>query len=55
MAVVKEYMRGACRIMVLDDAYAGKTAEQERREMEEVKKTARQMVYAAGPPGTTKG
>lgn len=48
MAVVKEYMHGACRITVLDDAYADKTKEQEQAEMEEVKKTARQGVLAYG-------
>lgn len=49
MAVVKEYMHGVCRITVLDDAYVNKTEEQEREEMEEVKKTARQGVLAYGP------
>lgn len=49
MAVVKEYMHGACRITVLDDAYADKTKEQEQAEMEEVKRIARQGVLAHGP------
>lgn len=49
MAVVKEYMHGECRITVLDDAYAGKTEEQERQEMERVKDIIRQGVLAHGP------
>ncbi len=49
MAVVKEYMHGACKITVLDDAYAGKTEEQERQEMEHIKDIVRQGILAHGP------
>lgn len=49
MAMVKDYMHGACRIMVYDDYYAGRTEEQRKEDLEKVKAAARQAVLARVP------
>lgn len=50
--VVKDYMRGPCRIMVLDDYYAGRTKEQQKEDLEKAKNVARQIILARGRQDT---
>ena len=44
--VVRDYMHGACRIIVNDDYYTGRTKEQQKEDLETAKKVARQIVLA---------
>ncbi len=46
MAVVKDYMHGACRIIVRDDYYAGRTVEERKEDRKKVHDVARQVVMA---------
>ncbi len=48
MAIVKDYMHGACRIIVQDDYYVARTEEQRKEDMEKIKNVARQIVLARG-------
>lgn len=48
MAVVEDYMHGACRIIVRDDYYANRTEEQQREDIERAKRIARQIVLSRG-------
>lgn len=46
--VVKDYMHGPCRIIVMDDYYAGRTKDQQKEDLEKAKKVARQIILARG-------
>ncbi len=48
MSIVKNYMHGDCRIMVLDDCYSQKSEEQQRNELEKAKELARKIVLLRG-------
>lgn len=43
---VKDYMHGACRIIVKDDYYANRTKEQQKDDVKKAKDVAQQIVLA---------
>lgn len=46
--VVKDYMHGLCRIIVMDDYYANRTPDQQKEDLEKAKNVARQIILARG-------